>query len=264
MTGWRLGWMVVPDAMVPVVERWPRTCSSAPAVSQHAALACFEPESIAEYERRRAEFKARRDYFAPAQSLGLSVPVMPDGAFYAWADCSQLAHKLGVAPGQLQLGLCPCAAAASPYRTPRAATSARPTPHATSAFPRPTPWPSCRKPWPAWNACWAEHARDGLSLSLRIYWEDTDAGGTCLRQLPEFFERGRTEWLRAWASSSKAAEQTGGIFVVTHAAVDYVAPARLDDQLWSRPAAIGRPRLLTIAQQALLQHTMSSDGQLSC
>lgn len=98
MTGWRLGWMVVPDAMVPVVERLAQNlfiCAST--VSQRAALASFEAESIAEYERRRAEFKARRDYFIPAlQSLGLSVPVMPDGAFYAWADCTDAAQRLGV------------------------------------------------------------------------------------------------------------------------------------------------------------------------
>ncbi|KJA10852.1 aminotransferase [Acidovorax temperans] len=98
MTGWRLGWMVVPDAMVPVVERLAQNlfiCAST--VSQQAALACFEAESIAEYERRRAEFKARRDYFIPAlRSLGLSVPVMPDGAFYAWADCTDAAQRLGV------------------------------------------------------------------------------------------------------------------------------------------------------------------------
>jgi len=98
MTGWRLGWMVVPDAMVPVIERLAQNlfiCAST--IAQHAALACFEAESIAEFERRRAEFKARRDYFIPAlQSLGLSVPVMPDGAFYAWADCTQAAQKLGV------------------------------------------------------------------------------------------------------------------------------------------------------------------------
>ncbi|WOO32959.1 pyridoxal phosphate-dependent aminotransferase [Diaphorobacter limosus] len=98
MTGWRLGWMVVPDAMVPVVERLAQNlfiCAST--ISQHAALACFEAESIAEYERRRAEFKARRDYFIPElNKLGLSVPVMPDGAFYAWADCTQVAHRLGV------------------------------------------------------------------------------------------------------------------------------------------------------------------------
>ena len=98
MTGWRLGWMVVPEALVPVIERLAQNlfiCAST--VSQHAALACFEPESIAEYERRRAEFKARRDYFIPAlQALGFDIPVQPDGAFYAWADCSRLCDKLGV------------------------------------------------------------------------------------------------------------------------------------------------------------------------
>lgn len=98
MTGWRLGWLVVPDALVPVMERLAQNlfiCAST--VAQHAALACFERESIAEYERRRAEFKARRDYFVPAlNALGLTVPVMPDGAFYAWADCTSAASKLGV------------------------------------------------------------------------------------------------------------------------------------------------------------------------
>ena len=98
MTGWRLGWAVVPEALVPVVERVAQNlfiCAST--IAQHAALACFAPESIAEYERRRAEFKARRDYFIPAlEALGLPVPVAPDGAFYAWADCSEAARKLGV------------------------------------------------------------------------------------------------------------------------------------------------------------------------
>ena len=98
MTGWRLGWLVVPDALVPVVERIAQNlfiCAST--IAQHAALACFEAESIALYEQRRAEFRARRDYFVPAlNDLGLVVPVMPDGAFYAWADCSAAAHKVGV------------------------------------------------------------------------------------------------------------------------------------------------------------------------
>ena len=98
MTGWRLGWLVVPEALVPVLERLAQNlfiCAST--VSQQAALACFEPESLAEYERRRAEFKARRDYFIPAlNALGLTVPVAADGAFYAWADCSAACQKLGL------------------------------------------------------------------------------------------------------------------------------------------------------------------------
>ncbi len=98
MTGWRLGWLVVPEALVPVVERLAQNLYICPStIAQHAALACFEAESLAEYERRRAEFKARRDYFIPAlNAMGLKVPVMPDGAFYAWADCTQACAKLGV------------------------------------------------------------------------------------------------------------------------------------------------------------------------
>ncbi len=98
MTGWRLGWLVMPEALTPVIERIAQNLFICPStVAQHAALACFEPESLAEYERRRAEFKARRDYFIPELNrLGLTVPVMPDGAFYAYADCTQAAKRLGV------------------------------------------------------------------------------------------------------------------------------------------------------------------------
>jgi aspartate/methionine/tyrosine aminotransferase len=98
MTGWRLGWMVVPETLVPVVERLAQNlfiCAST--VAQHAALACFEADSLAQYELRRAQFKARRDWFIPQlDAMGLSVPVVPDGAFYAWADCSQACARLGV------------------------------------------------------------------------------------------------------------------------------------------------------------------------
>ncbi len=98
MTGWRLGWMVVPEALVAPIERLAQNLFICPStVAQHAALACFEPESLAEYERRRAEFQARRDWFIPElQAMGLEVPVAPDGAFYAWADCSAAAQRLGV------------------------------------------------------------------------------------------------------------------------------------------------------------------------
>ncbi|TXH90668.1 MAG: pyridoxal phosphate-dependent aminotransferase [Rhodoferax sp.] len=98
MTGWRLGWMVVPEKLAPVIERLAQNLFICPStIAQHAALACFEDESIALFEQRRSEFKARRDYFIPAlNGLGLTVPVMPDGAFYAWADCSAACAKLGV------------------------------------------------------------------------------------------------------------------------------------------------------------------------
>jgi aspartate/methionine/tyrosine aminotransferase len=100
MTGWRLGWLVLPPALVGAVERLAQNlfiCAST--IAQHAALACFHPDSLAEYERRRAAFKARRDAFIPELNrLGLCVPVMPDGAFYAWADVTQLCQRWGIPP----------------------------------------------------------------------------------------------------------------------------------------------------------------------
>jgi len=91
MTGWRLGWLVVPTALVPALEKLQQNlyiCASS--VAQHAALACFQPDTLAEFERRRQAFRERRDFIVPAlDAIGLSVPVMPDGAFYAWADCSR-------------------------------------------------------------------------------------------------------------------------------------------------------------------------------
>jgi aspartate/methionine/tyrosine aminotransferase len=90
MTGWRLGWLVLPPELVAPVEKLAQNlfiCAST--LAQRAALACFEPESLAEYERRRRELQARRDFIVPAlRQLGLPVPVMPDGAFYAWVDVS--------------------------------------------------------------------------------------------------------------------------------------------------------------------------------
>jgi aspartate/methionine/tyrosine aminotransferase len=88
MTGWRLGWLVLPEALVPAVEKLAQNlyiCASS--LAQHAALACFEPASLAECERRREAFRARRDFVVPAlERLGFAVPVKPDGAFYAYAD----------------------------------------------------------------------------------------------------------------------------------------------------------------------------------
>jgi aspartate/methionine/tyrosine aminotransferase len=98
MTGWRLGWLVLPPALVPVVERLAQNLFICPStIAQHAALACFEPESLAIYEQRRSAFAARRDFFVPAlQRAGLQVPVVPDGAFYVWADCRAACDRLGV------------------------------------------------------------------------------------------------------------------------------------------------------------------------
>jgi aspartate/methionine/tyrosine aminotransferase len=95
MTGWRLGWLVVPEALVPVIEKLAQNLFICPsAIAQHAALACFRPDAIAIYEERRLEFKRRRDLLVPAlRELGFKVPVMPDGAFYVYADISEVPHK---------------------------------------------------------------------------------------------------------------------------------------------------------------------------
>ncbi len=92
MTGWRLGWMVVPQELVEPLTRLAGNlyiCPSTPA--QHAALACFTPATLAELDAATcAEFQRRRDVIVPAlQAIGLDVPVQPDGAFYVWADCSR-------------------------------------------------------------------------------------------------------------------------------------------------------------------------------
>lgn len=96
MTGWRLGWLVLPPALVSTVEQIAQHLYICPStVAQHAALACFEPESLVEYEQRRERFRARRDWFVPQlQRLGLQVPVLPDGAFYAWANCADLCQQM--------------------------------------------------------------------------------------------------------------------------------------------------------------------------
>ena len=98
MTGWRLGWLVVPEALVKPIEQLAQHLFICPSsISQQAALACFEPESLAIFEQRRAEFKARRDYFLPAlRALGFKIPVEPDGAFYVYADASDLFAKFNV------------------------------------------------------------------------------------------------------------------------------------------------------------------------
>lgn len=92
MTGWRLGWLVCPESAVTVVDKLAQNLFlSPPALSQDAALAAFEPESLAELERRRSIFQARRDYLLEAlQRLGFRIPVPPRGAFYVYADCSAL------------------------------------------------------------------------------------------------------------------------------------------------------------------------------
>lgn len=94
MTGWRLGWLVVPPALVGAFEKLSQNlyiCAST--LAQHAALACFQAESLAIFEERREAFRRRRDFLVPAlRDAGLGVPVVPDGAFYVYADCSRFSN----------------------------------------------------------------------------------------------------------------------------------------------------------------------------
>lgn len=93
MTGWRLGWAILPQALSDAAEQLTASLSiCAPSLAQHAALTCFTDESLEIYEQRRRAFQARRDYLVPAlESIGFDIPVHPDGAFYIYADISQFA-----------------------------------------------------------------------------------------------------------------------------------------------------------------------------
>ncbi len=90
MTGWRLGWLVLPPAWVSAFEKLAQNLFICPStLAQRAALACFGGEAMATYRARRDEFRARRDFIVPAlRGLGFHVPVDPDGAFYVWLDAS--------------------------------------------------------------------------------------------------------------------------------------------------------------------------------
>jgi aspartate/methionine/tyrosine aminotransferase len=110
MTGWRLGWMVIPaDAVAPLSRLAQNLFISPPSISQYAALAAFSEEALAEHERRRQTFEARRDLLVSGLAgLGLQVALVPEGAFYLYVDistcgmssddfCSRLLEDYGVA-----------------------------------------------------------------------------------------------------------------------------------------------------------------------
>jgi aspartate/methionine/tyrosine aminotransferase len=91
MTGWRLGWVVLPESAVRGFEKLGQHLFiSAPAAAQHAAVAAFSADSLEILEHRRGEFARRRDFLVPAlKRAGLSVPAEPHGAFYVYADCGR-------------------------------------------------------------------------------------------------------------------------------------------------------------------------------
>jgi aspartate/methionine/tyrosine aminotransferase len=99
MTGWRLGWLVVPSQSVPVFEKLAQNlfiCAST--LAQHAALACFEPQTLALCESRRLVLRERRESLIPwLEEVGFRIPVKPDGAFYVWMDCSRFGDSAQLA-----------------------------------------------------------------------------------------------------------------------------------------------------------------------
>ena len=94
MTGWRLGWLVVPPHYVREVEKLAQNLFISPSTpAQYAALAAFDAETINIVEQRRIEFQARRDFLMPAlRSIGFEIPVEPQGAFYIYAQSDKLSE----------------------------------------------------------------------------------------------------------------------------------------------------------------------------
>ncbi len=90
MTGWRLGWLLVPEAYYATVDRLAQNLFlAAPTISQHAALAAFSEQNLAMLRSQRDELKQRRDFFLDGlQQLGFKISVKPEGAFYIYADVS--------------------------------------------------------------------------------------------------------------------------------------------------------------------------------
>jgi aspartate/methionine/tyrosine aminotransferase len=103
MTGWRLGWLVAPEEYVDGIERLAQNIFIAAATpAQYAALHAFDPDVLAELEHRREIFRERRDYLIPAlQDLGFRIPVVPEGAFYIYADCSQFGRDSETLVGEI-------------------------------------------------------------------------------------------------------------------------------------------------------------------
>jgi aspartate/methionine/tyrosine aminotransferase len=91
MTGWRLGWLVVPETYTDVMDKLAQNLFlAAPTMSQYAALQAFEQDTLDILEQRRQIFEQRRNALLPAlRDLGFEIPVTPQGAFYLYANCSK-------------------------------------------------------------------------------------------------------------------------------------------------------------------------------
>jgi acyl-CoA thioester hydrolase len=114
----------------------------------------------------------------------------------------------------------------------------------------------------------ASTATNIFAWPIRVYWEDTDAGGIVFyANYLKYFERARTEWLRALGLEQRHLQSTlGCIFVVSEAQIKYLRPARLDDQLMitAQLSEMGRSSF-TIWQEARAQEpTSDAKGNLLC
>ncbi|MEK9768250.1 MAG: pyridoxal phosphate-dependent aminotransferase [Betaproteobacteria bacterium] len=94
MTGWRLGWAVMPEGYVEHFEKLAQNLYiSNSDVAQRAALLAFNPETIEEAEKNRSRYREHRDFLLPAlRDLGFKIPVEPSGAFYIYADCTNFTN----------------------------------------------------------------------------------------------------------------------------------------------------------------------------
>ncbi len=94
MTGWRLGWMVVPEDAVPELERLAQNIFiSMSTMAQYAALAGFDESTLDILDQRRDVFHQRRDYLVPAlRDIGFDIPHMPDGALYVYAGITKFSN----------------------------------------------------------------------------------------------------------------------------------------------------------------------------
>ena len=110
-----------------------------------------------------------------------------------------------------------------------------------------------------------ERAAPLFSHRLRVYWEDTDAGGVVFyANYLKFFERARTEWLRALGFGQQALrEETGAIFIVAETRVRYLLPARLDDEIdVSVQLTDARQASMWVTQQARRGPDLLAEGEI--
>jgi hypothetical protein len=147
MTGWRLGWLLAPEALMPAIDRLAQNIFlSAPTVAQHAALAALAPATRPLLEQRKAELRERRDWLLPAlEGLGFRVGAVPEGAFYVYAGIDAFGME---AEAFWRRNCC----WKPGWPSPRGRTSAPTAPTGMFASPTPPPWSGSGRRWGEWPA----------------------------------------------------------------------------------------------------------------